>query len=60
LRVDGDAHDAISSQQPVERWHGAISGNLVRTLSAPRVGTLPPQHAGAVVLLECPGDWLRI
>ena len=29
----GDAHDVISSQQPVERWHGAASGNLARTLS---------------------------
>src|SRR6516165_6511687 len=25
LRVDGDAHDVISSQQPVERWQGADS-----------------------------------
>jgi len=25
LRVDGHAHDVISSQQPVERWQGADS-----------------------------------
>jgi hypothetical protein len=31
LRVDGDAHDVISSQQPIERWHGAASENLART-----------------------------
>jgi hypothetical protein len=33
LRVDGDVLDVISSQRPVERWAGAASGNLARTLS---------------------------
>jgi hypothetical protein len=30
----GDAHDVISSQQPVERWHGAASANLGRVIVA--------------------------
>jgi hypothetical protein len=28
-----DALDVKSSQRPIERWHGAISENLARTLS---------------------------
>jgi len=30
LWVDGDAYEVSSSQQPVERWHGAASANLGR------------------------------
>ena len=46
LRVDGDAHDAISSQQPVERWHGAASRNLARIhcLIVARGGAVAPWH----------------
>jgi hypothetical protein len=45
LRVDGDAHDVVSSQQPVEKWQGAILGNLARTFShVVRGGAVAPWH----------------
>src|SRR6516162_4091653 len=53
LQVDGDAHDVISSQQPVERWHGAISGNLARTLSHRCVlRTVAPWHPPKVAMTK--------
>jgi|SRR6516225_1660132 len=45
LRVDGDAPDVISSQQLVERWQGAASGNLGRGIVS-SLGAVERLHRG--------------
>ena len=57
LRADGDAHDVISSQQPIERWHGAGSGSSsagivssLRAVERLHQGTSLPPRGGETKL----------
>ena len=55
LRVDGDAHNVISSQQPVEKWRGAASGNLGRGIvSSLHRAAVAPWHPPRAARPSCP------